>query len=252
MVCFARRISIFAASAVAFYCTSSIVAASQEAAEANDEIVDEKMEAPAEAIQDTDETSDGEVDASDGEVDASEDETDEDEGPDKVVELTAETFHAMVQGGRGDLPWFIKFYAPWCGHCQQMAPAYKKLAGLVDGVAHVAKVDITKEESITEEFEVGSFPTLLFIVNGLLYRYNGARDEASMAEWINGPWKSASSEKLPGDMSFADRFIKRTSTEWQTFNDKTKQVHQFMPSVIPLAVSAGSFFGGIIAICLCA
>lgn len=45
---------------------------------------------------------------------------------DDVVELTEANFDRLVM--KGDEIWIVEFYAPWCGHCQSLAPEYKKAA----------------------------------------------------------------------------------------------------------------------------
>jgi thiol-disulfide isomerase/thioredoxin len=52
----------------------------------------------------------------------SEDEPEENEGPVKIV--TAKSFDQVVFGGKSVL---IEFYAPWCGHCKQLAPIYEEV-----------------------------------------------------------------------------------------------------------------------------
>lgn len=45
---------------------------------------------------------------------------------DDVVELTDSNFDRQVVNSDGI--WVVEFFAPWCGHCQQLGPEYKKAA----------------------------------------------------------------------------------------------------------------------------
>lgn len=76
-----------------------------------------------------------------------------------VVTLTPANFDEVVSGDSNVL---VKFYAPWCGHCKNMAPEYE-IAGETfkagDGVV-IAKVDADAERDLGERFEVKGFPTI--------------------------------------------------------------------------------------------
>lgn len=39
--------------------------------------------------------------------------------------------------------WFIKFYAPWCGHCKKLAPIWNEVAGELKGEVKFGNVDAT-------------------------------------------------------------------------------------------------------------
>lgn len=44
----------------------------------------------------------------------------------EVVDLTAANFDRLVL--QSDAVWVVEFFAPWCGHCQQLVPEYSKAA----------------------------------------------------------------------------------------------------------------------------
>jgi len=98
--------------------------------------------------------------------------------------LSAASFPSAV--AKGDT--FIKFYAPWCGHCQKLAPAWDKLAKSFekDEQVKIAKVDCTQHQSICQEHEVRGYPTLAYFRNGQkVETYKGARTLAELTDFVN-------------------------------------------------------------------
>ncbi len=90
----------------------------------------------------------------------------------KPIELTAADFMAKVanykdglQGFKylGDKPALIDFYASWCGHCQAVAPILEELAEEYGDQIVIYKVDVEKEEELSDAYQVRSIPTLLFV-----------------------------------------------------------------------------------------
>jgi protein disulfide-isomerase A6 len=77
---------------------------------------------------------------------------------DDVVELTSANFKDLVVNRPGN--WMVEFYAPWCGHCRQLSPAYKKLATNLKGVAYVGAVNCDDHKSLCNEHGIRGFPTL--------------------------------------------------------------------------------------------
>ena len=83
---------------------------------------------------------------------------------------------------------FVKFYAPWCGHCKQMAPAYAELAEHFhrDGSnVKIAKIDATVHKQFPEQFGIEGFPTIKLFINGKPIDYNGERTKDAMTAFIN-------------------------------------------------------------------
>ncbi len=82
---------------------------------------------------------------------------------------------------------FVKFYAPWCGHCKKMAPGYAKLGKrMLDENSNVkiAKLDATIHKEAATKHKVQGFPTLKFFINGSPVDYQGAREEEAIYNWI--------------------------------------------------------------------
>ncbi|WFD35519.1 protein disulfide-isomerase [Malassezia cuniculi] len=79
----------------------------------------------------------------------------------------------------------VEFYAPWCGHCQALAPHYEAAATALkgEGVA-LAKVDCTVEDALCGENGVGGFPTLKVMRHGSASPYGGPRKTEGIIEYM--------------------------------------------------------------------
>ena len=81
---------------------------------------------------------------------------------------------------------FLKFFAPWCGHCKAMKPAWDKLMAEYEGSASalVADVDCTAGgKDLCEESGVQGFPTVKYGDPSALEDYEGGRDFDSMQKF---------------------------------------------------------------------
>ncbi|KAF2475694.1 thioredoxin-like protein [Lindgomyces ingoldianus] len=89
------------------------------------------------------------------------------------VVLTAEKFQKMVTNTLD--PWFVKFYAPWCHHCQAMGPNWKEMARDMREKLNVGEVNCDVEKRLCKDAHVKGYPTLLFFRGGERIEYNGLR-----------------------------------------------------------------------------
>lgn len=73
-----------------------------------------------------------------------------------MIELTDDNFDKLVLDSE-DM-WLVEFYAPWCGHCKNLAPHWKTAAkelggkvklGAVDATVHTLKVYVSSSERLS-------------------------------------------------------------------------------------------------------
>jgi protein disulfide-isomerase len=89
------------------------------------------------------------------------------------VPLNAETFQSKVTLSQE--PWFIKFYAPWCHHCQAMAPNWQQLAKEMQGKMNIGEVNCDAESRLCKDVRLRGYPTILFFRGGERVEYDGLR-----------------------------------------------------------------------------
>jgi thioredoxin 2 len=82
----------------------------------------------------------------------------------KPVTITDATFSAEVE--RSPVPVLLDMWAPWCGHCQMVAPVVEELAKEMAGRVRVAKLNVDENPATATRFGVRSVPTLLLLKAG--------------------------------------------------------------------------------------
>ena len=80
-----------------------------------------------------------------------------------AINMDKVQFQQMIQG---DKPVLVDFWAPWCGYCRRIGPAYDKVAEEYGEQLVVAKIDIDAEEQLAEAEQVEVIPTLILYRNG--------------------------------------------------------------------------------------
>ncbi|XP_013871144.1 protein disulfide-isomerase A6 isoform X1 [Austrofundulus limnaeus] len=117
---------------------------------------------------------------------------------DDVIELTPSNFNREVI--QSDSLWLVEFYAPWCGHCQSLAPEWKKAATALKGIVKVGAVDADQHKSLGGQYGVRGFPTIkIFGANkNKPEEYQGGRSSQAIVDGAMNSLRSLVKERLSG------------------------------------------------------
>ncbi len=99
------------------------------------------------------------------------------------IELTASIFPQHIS--RNDIPVVVDFWAPWCGPCKTMAPAFTQATKQLEPQVRLAKVNTEQEQGLAGQYNIRSIPTLVLFNNGKeIARQSGAMGAADIISWV--------------------------------------------------------------------
>ena len=83
---------------------------------------------------------------------------------------------------------FVKFYAPWCGHCKRMQPAWESLSAkyMTSEKVTIGDVNCNSYPELCSKYTVRGFPTVMAIKNGETSEYKDSRTLEDMQSFIEG------------------------------------------------------------------
>ena len=102
--------------------------------------------------------------------------------PRQPANLSATDFERHI--ARSDLPVLVDFWAPWCGPCRMMAPAFEQAAAQLEPRMRLLKVSTEEAPNLAAEFGIRSIPTLALFAGGReVARQAGALPTRSIVTW---------------------------------------------------------------------
>ncbi|KAL7620801.1 hypothetical protein AAE478_009799 [Parahypoxylon ruwenzoriense] len=108
-----------------------------------------------------------------------------------VVQVDAKNYDRIIN--KSNYTSVVEFYAPWCGHCQNLKPAYEKAAKNLEGLAKVAAINCDDDENkqLCGMMGVKGFPTLKTVRPGkgkgskpIVEDYNGPRSAKGIVDAV--------------------------------------------------------------------
>lgn len=100
------------------------------------------------------------------------------------IELTGVSYRKHLQ--KNDIPLLVDCWAPWCGPCKMMGPAFEQAAKQLEPRLRLAKINTETEQQLGAQLNIRSIPTLILFHHGReLARQSGALNSAQIVQWVN-------------------------------------------------------------------
>lgn len=98
------------------------------------------------------------------------------------VDADAQMYARQIN--RSDIPVLVDVWAPWCGPCRMMAPAYAEAAKILEPGVRVVKLNSEEHQQVAAKLGIRGIPTLVLFQGGReLARTSGAMNTRQIVDW---------------------------------------------------------------------
>ncbi|TPJ54748.1 thioredoxin TrxC [Mesorhizobium sp. B2-6-4] len=98
-------------------------------------------------------------------------------------DVDAATFDHQI--ARSSLPVVVDIWAPWCGPCKMMAPAYEAAANELEPHVRLIKLNSDNEQAIAARLDIRGIPTMILFHGGReIARTSGAMTAGQIVRWV--------------------------------------------------------------------
>ena len=107
------------------------------------------------------------------------------ESPPYIYAVEESTYDEKVLEASRQRPVMVDFWAEWCSPCLSLAPALERVIKELEGVVHLAKVEVDDNMRLAGHYRLRGFPTVILFHQGEeLGRFHGSRASHWLREWI--------------------------------------------------------------------
>lgn len=105
-------------------------------------------------------------------------------------DVTGDLFERQI--ARGSIPVLVDIWAPWCGPCKMMAPAYEAAARELEPAVRLIKLNSDTEQAIAGRLGIRGIPTMILFSGGKeIARVSGAMAASQIVQWTRASLSKA-------------------------------------------------------------